>query len=61
MPVRINEVTSEVFALDATSLLTPQIMDELARRVEALRRQGDTALAARARDAGLSDRRPVEG
>ncbi len=60
MPVRINEVVSEVHALDAGSLLTPEIMDELARRVDALRRRDDAAQAVRAKDAGLSERRRVE-
>ncbi len=60
MPVRINEVVSEVHALDAGSLLTPEIMDELARRVDALRRRDDAAQAVRAKDAGLSERRRVK-
>lgn len=60
MPVRINEVSSEVHALDAASLLTPEVMDELARRVDALRRRDDAAVAARARDAGLADHRRAE-
>jgi hypothetical protein len=57
MPVRINEVNSEVYALDAASLLTPEVLDELTRRVDALRRRDDAASAARAKDAGLNDRR----
>ncbi|MCU0827109.1 MAG: hypothetical protein MUE52_06820 [Tabrizicola sp.] len=60
MPVRINEVNSEVHALDAASLLTPEVLDELARRVEALRRRDDAAASARAKDAGLTDRRRAE-
>lgn len=60
MPVRINEVTSEVHALDAASLLTPEVLDELARRVDALRRRDDAAASTRARDASLADRRSAE-
>jgi hypothetical protein len=57
MPVRINEVSSDVHALDAASLLTPEVLDELARRVDALRRRDDAAAKARAQDAGLADHR----
>lgn len=60
MPVRINEVNSEVHALDAASLLTPDVLDELARRVDALRRREDGATTARAKDAGLTGRRSAE-
>ncbi|MCX7288988.1 MAG: hypothetical protein NTW20_15970 [Rhodobacterales bacterium] len=60
MPVRINEVSSEVHALDAASLLTPELLDELARRVDTLRRREDAAAVSRARDAGLADHRRAE-
>ena len=60
MPVRINVVNSEVHALDAASLLTPEVLDELARRVDALRRRDDAAATVRAKDAGLTDRRRAE-
>jgi outer membrane murein-binding lipoprotein Lpp len=60
MPVRINEVSSEVHALDAASLLTPEVLDELARRVDALRWRDEAAQKARAKDAGLTGRRSAE-
>lgn len=52
MPVRINEVASEITAIEAEDLLSPALIAEIARRVEALnRRRGpDATLAA--------DRRP---
>ena len=61
MPVRINEVHSEVMAFDASALLTEEVVQVLTRRIaeELARRGRDDAL--RGKDATIApQRRRVE-
>lgn len=57
MPVRINEVHSEVMAFDASALLTEEVVQVLTRRIaeELARRGRDDAL--RDRDATIAPQR----
>lgn len=57
MPVKINEVRSEVHAFDATALLTDEVMEVLTKRViEELQRTGAQE-QQRSRDTQMTQQR----
>ena len=57
MDVRINQLNSTVRAVDADSLLTPEVVDRIARAVVDKLAADKADADARARDAGISARR----
>ena len=57
MDVRINQLNSTVRAVDADSLLTPEVVDRIARAVVDKLATDKADADARARDAGIGARR----
>lgn len=57
MPVKINEVRSEVHAFDATALLTEEVMEVLTRRVAEELRRTNAQDQLRSRDTQMTQQR----
>ena len=57
MPVKINEVRSEVHAFDATALLTEEVMEVLTRRVVEELRRTNAQDQLRSRDTQMTQQR----
>ena len=57
MDVRINQLNSTVRAVDADSLLTPEVVERIARAVVDKLAADRADADARARDAGIGARR----
>ena len=57
MDVRINQLNSTVRAVDADSLLTPEVVDRIARAVVERLAADKAEAEARSRDAGIGERR----
>jgi hypothetical protein len=57
MPVKINEVRSEVHAFDATALLTEEVMEMLTRRVAEELRRTNAQDQLRSRDTQMTQQR----
>ena len=57
MPVKINEVRSEVHAFDATALLTEEVMEVLTRRVAEELRRTSAQDQQRSRDTQMTQQR----
>ena len=60
MPVTINEVRSEVHAVDATALVDDEVLRMIARRVAEELDRMRAAEAGRHRDTALADRPRTE-
>lgn len=61
MPVKINEVRSEVHAFDVTALLTEEVMEVLTRRVAEELQRSNAQDQLRSRDTQMTQqRRQVE-